>query len=169
MGELGGEDRFCPVYEEEGCFARGPARGRSNRPQSRGELVNPLLAAFLESVESSRLESLEDLRICSLYLSVASGMSNRREAELDPDLIAVLVEGITGELRAVVGDDAVLDPEAADDSSDELYSCASSYLGDRNGFSPLGELVDDDVEELVAPDCSGEGPQDIQPPDREGP
>ena len=32
VGELGREDRFCPVDEEEGCLARGPTRGRSNRP-----------------------------------------------------------------------------------------------------------------------------------------
>lgn len=96
-------------------------------------------------------------------------MSNRSKEELDPDFLVVLGEGVTGELHAIVGDEAVGDFEAANNSMDELDFHARGDHGDGYGFSPLCELVDGDEEVLVDLDCSREWTQDIQPPDHESP
>ena len=48
-------------------------------------------------------------------------MSDRGEAEFDAHLFAVSPEDATGELRAIVGDDAVRHSEAADQASDKFH------------------------------------------------
>lgn len=159
MGGLGGEDYFCPVDEEERHLTSGPTCSH----------LDPSLATFLEPIEGSCLEPLENLRICLLHLPVAMSMSNRSKAELDPDFLAVLSEGIAGELRAIVSDYAVGDFEVENNSMDELDCYACGDLGNVYGFSPLGELVDGDEQVLVAPDYLGERSQDIQPLDHERP
>ena len=68
-----------------------------------------------------------------------------------------------------IGDDSVWDAEATCDTADELKRRVLRNLDDWNCLRPLGELVDGDVEVLIAPDCSGEWTQDVQPPDHEGP
>ena len=47
-------------------------------------------------------------------------MSNRSEADLGAKVLDVLHEGAARELRAVVGDDPVRDPEAANNRPEEL-------------------------------------------------
>jgi hypothetical protein len=42
-------------------------------------------------------------------------MSNRRIADLDAQILAVPLEGATGELGLVVSDDPIRDPEPTDD------------------------------------------------------
>ena len=63
----------------------------------------------------------------------------------------ILHEGAACELGAVVGDDAVGDPEAAHETLDELDCGAGWDSADGFHFRPLGELVDGDVEVAVAP------------------
>lgn len=97
------------------------------------------------------------------------GVRDRSKVEIDSYFLIVLSEGVVGELRAIVSDDAVRDSKVANNSMDELDLSARSYLGDGHGFGPLCELVDGDEEIIIAPSYSGEWSQDIQHPDGEGP
>ena len=81
----------------------------------------------------------------------------------------ICFEEIASELRAVVGDDAVGDPETAHEALDELDRGTGWDGADDFHFRPLGELVDGDVEVAVAPRRSRERAQDVQPLDREWP
>ena len=67
----------------------------------------------MQPVESPGLEPMQHFSICPLRLTVASRMSNRSEADLGAKILDVLHEGAARELRAVVGDDPVRDPETA--------------------------------------------------------
>ena len=67
----------------------------------------------MQPVESSGLEPAQHFSICPLCLTVASWMSNRSEADLGAKVLDVLHEGAARELRAVIGDDPVRDPEMA--------------------------------------------------------
>ena len=72
-------------------------------------------------------------------------------------------------MRAIVGDDAIRDPELAHEALDELDCRPYGDGADNFPFCPLGELVDGDVEVTVAPRHSRERDQDVQPPDHERP
>ena len=61
--------------ECERSFSHRFGGGGADGPQYRGKLVDPVLAAVLEMVKASRLESLENLGVCSLGFFVASWMS----------------------------------------------------------------------------------------------
>ena len=78
-------------------------------------------SAGLEAVEASRLEALEYLGVGSLRLPVASWVSHRGVGDLGAKAAAVGLEGAAGELRAVVGDDAVGHAKAADQPPDEFH------------------------------------------------
>ena len=71
-------------------------------------------------------------------------------------------------MRTVVGDDAVGDAKAADDALAELDGRARRNGSDRFYFCPLGELVDGNVEVVVAPCRARERAQYVQTPDCEG-
>ena len=121
--ELRGEDCFCPIDEEEGRFTGRLGRCCADRPYHGLELVKPAFAAGCELfLEASCLEALEDLRVITLGLAVASWMRHRGIADLCADARAVGLEEATGELRAVVSDDAVGDAKAAHQALDELDS-----------------------------------------------
>ena len=122
-----------------------------------------------EHVVGPGFEPFQYLSICMLDLPIALRMSNRGEAELDTEVLAVVPKQGTCELGAIIGDDSVRDTEATCDTADELKCCVLGNLDNWDHLRPLGELVDGDVEVLIAPDCSGEWTQDVQPPDREGP
>lgn len=70
-------------------------------------------------------------------------------------------------MRAVVGDDTVGDPKAANNPMDEVDHGVGGDRDDKNNFHPLSEFIDGDVDVLVPSYCSGEGSQDVQPPYRE--
>jgi hypothetical protein len=68
---------------------------------------------FFKIVVGANLEPPKDLGISPLHLAIASRMCHRSEAELDADVLAVLLEVLALELGPVVGDDSVRDPEPA--------------------------------------------------------
>ena len=76
-------------------------------------------------------------------------MRYRGIAEFYAMLLAEVLELLRGEVGAVVGDDAMRDPEAADDGLEEIHSRSGIGVGDRNRLDPLRELVDYDEEPCV--------------------
>jgi hypothetical protein len=59
------------------------------------------------------LEPPEYLSISPLYLAIGFGVCHRSEAELDADVLVVLLKVLALELGPIVGDDSVRDPEPA--------------------------------------------------------
>ena len=86
---------------------------------------------LLEFVEAPCLEALEDLGVCSLGLTVAARVSNRGVVDRRAEVGAVELEQATGELRAIVSDDAVGYAEAANQALD-------NFTTDRAGMSRTG-------------------------------
>jgi hypothetical protein len=101
---------------------------------------------FLQVVIGAHLESLEDVSIGSLDLSITLWMSNRRIADLDAKILTVSLERAAGELGPVVGDDPIWDPKLTDDGLDELDCGLLVDLDHMDCFWPLSELVDGDVQ-----------------------
>ena len=93
---------------------------RFGRPKNHRQLLNPVLSALAQPVESPGLEPVQHFSICPLCLTVASWMSNRSEADLGAKILDVLHEGAARELRTVVSDYPVRDPEAANNRPEEL-------------------------------------------------
>ena len=130
----------------------------------------PAPAAGLELLlEGPGLEASQDLNVDALILAIAPGVCHRSVANLHSKVSAVGFEEVTSELRAVVGDDTVGDPEATHETLDELDRRTSWDGADGFHLCPLGELVDGDIEVAVAPRRSREQAQDIQALDCEGP
>ena len=102
------------------CLASGSIWRRPDRPKNHRQLLDPVSSALVQPVESSGLEAPWHFSICALRLTVASRMSNRSEADLGAKILDVLHEGAARELRAVVGDDPVRDPETANNRPEEL-------------------------------------------------
>ena len=81
----------------------------------------------------------------------------------------ILHEGAARELDDVVSDDPGRDPETAHQSFQELNRWLSSHLSPGPYFRSLCKLVDSNEQEFKAPSSTGEGAQDVEPPDRGGP
>jgi hypothetical protein len=96
-------------------------------------------------------------------------MSKECIAYLDVKIFTVPLEGTTGELRPVVGDDPVQGPKSADNGLDKFHDGLPVDFDHRDRFRPLGELVDGDVEKPVPSDSMGKWPHDVQPLHNEGP
>ena len=96
-------------------------------------------------------------------LAIAPRMRHRSIAYMCSKVSIVCFEEIAGELRTIVSDDAIRDPEPAHEALDEL-DCRTNWDG-ADGFHlhPLGELVDGDVEVKVAPRRSRERPKMSSP------
>ena len=120
-------------------------------------------------LEDPGLEASQDLRVGAFSLAISPGVCHRSIADLRSKVSTVYFEEVTGELQAVVGDDAVEDPETAHEALDEFNRRTGWDGADSFHFRPLGELVNGDVEVAVAPWRSREWAQDIQPPDHERP
>ena len=90
---------------------------------------------------------------------------------IDPDVlfIAESNEFLAGELCAVVCDDGVWYTEAMDDVEEEQHSLLGLDREDRPNFDPFCELVYGDKQVGVAHGRFFERPNQIEPPDREGP
>ena len=152
MLDLVREDRFDSVDEEERGLTRWLGGGGVDGPQHRLELVVPAPATGLELLlEGPGLEAPQDLRVGTFVLTIAPGACHRSVANLRSKVSTVGFEEVTGELRAVVGDDAVGEHETAHEALDELDRGAGWDGADGFHFRPLCELVDGDVEVAVAP------------------
>src|SRR3954462_5464881 len=101
-------------------MASGSIWCRSDRPKSHRQLLDPVSSALVQPVESSSLEPVQHFGIGPFRLTVAPGMSYRSEADLGAEILDVLHEGAARELRTVVGDDPVGDPEVANNRPEEL-------------------------------------------------
>ena len=81
----------------------------------------PAPAAGLELLlEGPGLEASQDLRVGAFSLAIAPGVRHRSVVDLRSKVSTICFEEVTGELRAVIGDDAVGDPETAHEALDEL-------------------------------------------------
>jgi hypothetical protein len=124
---------------------------------------------LLQIIIGVSLKALKYFCIGTLHLSIALWMSNRRIANLNAKVLAVPLEGPASKLGPIVGDDSVWDPKSVNDGLDELYYGLFIDLDYWSCFRPLGELVDDDVEEPVPSDGVGKRTHDVQPPHNKGP
>ena len=59
MGDLAGEDSFSDIDKRERCLNSGFRWRGADRPEHRGELIDPVLAAGLEAVETPCLGAFE--------------------------------------------------------------------------------------------------------------
>jgi hypothetical protein len=64
-------------------------------------------------------------------------------------VVAELQELSTGELRTVVGDDGIRNPEVVDDIREEQHRMLGLHFGDGACLDPLGELVHGDEQVRV--------------------
>ena len=157
MLDLVRENHLCSVDEEERGLACWLGGGGADGPQHGLELVVPAPAAGLELLlEGPGLKASQDFRIGALSLTIAPGVCYRNVANLHSKVSIICLEEIASELRAVIGDDAVGDPEPAYESLDELDRGAGRDGADGFYLRPLGELVDGDIEVAVAPRRSRE-------------
>ena len=76
-------------------------------------------------------------------------MCHRSEADVYSSVLAEFLELFRGEVTAVVGDDAVGNPESAGDHLEEIDNCGGALICDRHCFDPLGEFIDGDKQMSV--------------------
>jgi hypothetical protein len=133
------------------------------------KLINPLAVMLFQVIICTSLKALEYFCVGALHLPIALRMGNGRIADLYAQIFAVPLEGATSKLGPIVGDNSVQDPKSAYDGLDELDCGLLVDVDHRCRFRPLGEFVDDDVEELVPSDGAGKWPHDVEPPHSEGP
>jgi hypothetical protein len=89
---------------------------------------------LLQAVVCARLESPEDLCICPFHLAVTPGMSHGREAELNANALAILLEDLTCKLGSVVRYDTTWDPKSTDDGFEEGDSGTLGDADHRGGL-----------------------------------
>ena len=164
MLDLVRKDYFSSIDEEEWSLARWLGGGGADGPQHGLELVVPAPAIGLQLLlEGPGLEAPQDLRVSAFGLTITPGVGHRSVAEIRCKVSTVCFEEIIGELRAIVGDDAVGDPEAAHETLDELDRRADWDGADSFHLRPLGEVVNGNVEVSVAPGTRGNGPRMSSP------
>ena len=170
MLDLVRENCFCSIDEEERGLSCWLGGGGADGPQHRLELVVPAFAAGLKLLlEGPGLEAPQDLCVGAFGLIVAPGVRHRGVADLRSKVSTICLEDIASELRAVVGDDAIRDPESAHEALDELDRRSDGDGVDSFYLRSFGELVDGDVEVEIAPGSSRKRAQDVHPPNREWP
>ena len=145
QSELGGEDCFGAIDEEERSLPGGAAWRSPIGPQHGWQLVYPSLPVLSEHVIGPGFEALQYLRVGALDLPVTPRMSDGSEAKLDAEIFAIVPEQGTSELGAVVGDDPIGDAKAASDAADKLERRVFGHLDDWDRLRPLGEFVDSDI------------------------
>ena len=74
-------------------------------------------------------------------LTIGLRVSDRREADIDSSVLAKLHEFSRSEVGAIVGDDAVGNPESARNHLEEIDNCSGTSVRDRYSFDPLGKLT----------------------------
>ena len=107
MCELRGENFLCPIYQGEGCLAGGSIWRRSDRLKNHRQLINPAPSVFVQLVKSLRSQASQHFSICPLRVAVPPWMCHGRKTDLAAEVFDVLHDGVTCELRAIVGDDSV--------------------------------------------------------------
>ena len=90
---------------------------------------------------------------------------------LNPDVLFITEskEFLAGELCAIVRDDGIRYSKAMDDVEEEQHSLLELDHGDRPSFNLFCELVYGDKHVGKAPGHLFEWPNQVEPPDREGP
>jgi hypothetical protein len=96
-------------------------------------------------------------------------MRNRGVANLDVKIFTVPLKGTASKLGPIVGDDPVWDTKSTYDGLDEFHYALLIDFNHWGCFRPLGELVDDDIEEQIPSDGAEKWPHDVQAPHSEGP
>jgi hypothetical protein len=129
-----------------------------------GELINPALATLLQSIIALGLESLEKLYVSSLHLTVAPWVSYRSVTDIDVDVVEVLLEHFALELCTLVSYNPIWDPKEAYNGLGELHIRCFIDGGHSGCLRPLGELVDGNIQEVVAANDLGERAENIHPP-----
>ena len=82
-------------------------------------------------------------------LAVCLRVSNGCKADVDPSFLAELHELSRSEVGAIIGDDAMRDPEPARNHLEEVDSCSGSLACDWYCFDPLSKFVDCDEQMCV--------------------
>jgi hypothetical protein len=82
----------------------------------------------------------------------------------DVVVLAKVQELLPGELRAIVSNDGVWDPEAMDDVAEERHCLLGPDAGLGSDLDPLGEFVDGDQQVREAPGCLLQGTDEVQTP-----
>jgi len=132
-------------------------------------VVHPLLVILLQALKGSGLKSLKDLCIRPLHLPIALGVVGGGVVDLDAHIITICLEHNAGEVCAIIGDDAVWHPEPGYNSFEEIGGRMPVDCSDRHSFRSLGELVNGNIEVLVATNSFGKRTEGIHPPDHKRP
>ena len=91
-------------------------------------------------------------------------MSYGRPNHADVVVVAECQELVAGELRPIVGDDGIWNPEPVDDISEEQHRLLGFDSCDRTSLDPFGELVNSYQQVGVAPRGFLQRPNHVQPP-----
>ena len=113
-------------------------------------------STLVQLVKGLRSQASQHFSIRPLCLAVAPGVCHGSKTDLAAEVLNILHEGVACELRAVVGDDPVRDPETANNRPEEFDRGLRRHLPRWFHFWPLCELVDCNVQVLKAPDSAGE-------------
>src|SRR6185312_15514930 len=119
---------------------------------------------FVQLVEDSWLQSLEDHAIGTLHLPVRLWVCHSRPVHTYVEAVAERQELLARELGAVVGDNRVRDLEPEDDVGEELDCLLGFDLADGSSLDPFGELVDRHQQVGEAPGCPLQRTDEVQPP-----
>jgi hypothetical protein len=119
LGDLRREDDLHPIHQEERRLPGGSTWWCAVGPKHARKLINPTLVMLFEAVVGLGLQSLEDLGIGLLNLAIATRVSLRGIAHLDPNVIAVALECLASKLSTSICDKLVRDPKVTYDGLDE--------------------------------------------------
>ena len=126
---------------EEWHVAGGPYGGHPQAPEHRGKLRGPSSVEFVQLVDDSRLEALQDHVVHVLDLPVCAGVRHGGPIDTDVAVITKLEESFHGELR-------VRDSKAVGDVEEELHGLLRFDHGNRPSLYPLRELVHGDKQSV---------------------
>jgi hypothetical protein len=96
-------------------------------------------------------------------------MSYSRPEHTDVVVVTEIQKLFTGELGAIVYDDAVGNPKAVDDVSKEEHSLLRLDAGDRTGIDPLGKFVNGNEQMGETTGCPFQGSDKVEPPNSKWP
>jgi hypothetical protein len=109
------------------------------------------MAKFVQPVRDPWFESLQDHAIGAFDLPIHPGVRFSSPIHADMVIIVEIKKLFASELRAVVGDDGVYDPEAMDNISKEEHRLLRFNLRNWPSLNPLLEFVDGEQQVGEAP------------------